>query len=71
MLELLSGLLKKSRFETIKRKGVNRAVTAHKAILCAVIERNLDRASQKMHQHLKMAKQDLQWAEEIENFDNS
>ena len=71
MLELLSGLLKKSRFETMKRKGVNRAVTAHKSILSAVIERNPDRASQEMHRHLKMAKQDLKWAEKIENFDNS
>jgi GntR family transcriptional repressor for pyruvate dehydrogenase complex len=59
MLEPLSELLKESRFKTIQKKGINRAVTAHKAILCAINERDPDRASQEMHRHLKMAKEDL------------
>ena len=59
MLEPLSELLKESRLKTIQKKGINRAVTAHKAILCAINERNSDRASQEMRRHLKMAKEDL------------
>lgn len=66
MLEPLSELLRKSRHETMKRKGIQRAMTGHNSILAAIIEKDPDKAGKAMSQHLKMAKEDLKWVEEIE-----
>jgi GntR family transcriptional repressor for pyruvate dehydrogenase complex len=58
MLAPLGELLRDSRKETI-RVGVDRVIQGHKKILAAIIKRDPERAAAAMHQHLKMAEEDL------------
>ena len=67
MLEPLSELLKAIRMETMQRKGVQRAVSGHKEILKAIIEKNPDKANKAMSTHLRMAKEDLRRIEQGNN----
>ncbi len=60
MLEPLADLLRATRLETMRRKGVQRAISGHRKILKAVIEKDPDRADKAMSTHLWMAKEDLQ-----------
>lgn len=55
-------MLKAIRMETMRRKGVQRAINGHKAILKAITQRDTDKSYQAMSKHLKMAKDDLDWA---------
>jgi len=58
MLAPLSELLRDSRKETI-RKGIERVVVGHKAILAAVRRGDPEKAASAMFQHLRMAEEDL------------
>jgi GntR family transcriptional repressor for pyruvate dehydrogenase complex len=58
MLAPLSELLRESRKETI-RKGIERVVVGHRAILAAVRRGDHEKAASAMFQHLKMAEEDL------------
>jgi DNA-binding GntR family transcriptional regulator len=59
MLAPLTRLLRKSRLETMRLKGVERAISGHKTILLAVMEKDADRAAKAMRRHLSMAEEDL------------
>jgi GntR family transcriptional repressor for pyruvate dehydrogenase complex len=60
MLEPLAELLRKSRRETMLRRGVDRAISGHRKILAAVMEGDSDKAAEAMSLHLKMAAEDLE-----------
>jgi DNA-binding FadR family transcriptional regulator len=53
-------LLRKSREETMRRKGVKRAVAGHNQILAAIIDKNPEKARKAMSEHLAMTKEDLE-----------
>ena len=64
MLEPLADLLRATRLETMRRKGVQRAISGHRKILKAIIEENPDGADKAMSTHLWMAKEDLRRIEQ-------
>lgn len=59
----LTELLRKSRKETLRTTGADRAIEGHKLILAAVIERDSEKAAKAMRLHLQMAAEDLKKAE--------
>jgi GntR family transcriptional repressor for pyruvate dehydrogenase complex len=67
MLAPLSELLRKSRKETMRANGVQRAIVGHKLLLSAVIEKDSDKAAEAMYRHLEMAEEDLKRIKENEN----
>ena len=67
MLEPLADLLRATRLETMRRRGVQRAISGHRKILKAIIEKDPDQADKAMSTHLWMAKEDLQRIEQQEN----
>ena len=67
MLAPLSELLRKSRKETMRTNGVQRAIIGHKLLLSAIIEKESDKAAEAMYRHLEMAEEDLKKIEENEN----
>ncbi len=67
MLAPLSELLRKSRKETMRANGVQRAIVGHKLLLSAIIEKDSDKATEAMYRHLEMAEEDLKRIEENEN----
>ncbi len=58
VLAPLTELLKKSRTKTMK-VNMERAILGHGRILKAIIKKDADQAAQAMHNHLKMAEEDL------------
>ncbi len=67
MLAPLSELLRKSRKETMRANGVQRAIVGHKLLLSAIIEKDSDKAAEAMYRHLEMAQEDLERIKENEN----
>ncbi len=67
MLAPLSELLRKSRKETMRANGVQRAIVGHKLLLSAIIEKDSDKAAEAMYRHLEMAEEDLKRIKENEN----
>ena len=67
MLAPLSELLRKSRKETMRANGVERAIIGHKLLLSAIIEKDSDKAAEAMYRHLEMAQEDLKRIKENEN----
>ena len=59
MLSPLAELLRKSRTQTMRLNGVDRAIIGHEAILAAIVEKNVDKAGDAMYHHLMMAEEDL------------
>jgi len=60
LLKALVNLMRRSRFETLSRTGVARALTGHQLILKAVQHREPEAARAAMLLHLSQAEEDLQ-----------
>ena len=67
MLAPLSELLRKSRKETMRVNGIERAIVGHKLLLSALIGNDSDKAADAMYRHLEMAQEDLKRIKENEN----
>jgi GntR family transcriptional regulator, transcriptional repressor for pyruvate dehydrogenase complex len=63
LLNAVSGLMRRSREETLVRKGVERSLTGHRAILDAVKRHDPEAARQAMLDHFVNAEQDLRGQE--------
>jgi GntR family transcriptional repressor for pyruvate dehydrogenase complex len=59
MLSPVAELLRKSRVETIKLRGIGRAIEGHTMILQAVSKKDPEGAYSAMQKHLEMAEEDL------------
>jgi GntR family transcriptional repressor for pyruvate dehydrogenase complex len=70
MLSPLRELLKQSRCETLRSRGVNRALDGHQQILDAIVNGQPERAAVAMAEHLEMAEEDIQLISEDEDVEN-
>lgn len=66
MLAPVAELLRKSRLETIKLRGIGRVIEGHEKILDAVSKKDPEGAYSAMRIHLQMAEEDLRALERLE-----